>query len=93
MVTKKKHMGSSLDDFLSEEGLLEETEAVAIKRVIAHQLQQTMKKKHLTKTMLANRMNTSRSALDRLFDPQNESVTLTTLNKAATALGKRLNVV
>jgi antitoxin HicB len=89
---KTKNLGSHFDDFLKQEGLLEETEAVAIKRVIAFQLEKTMKHHHLTKTMMAKKMNTSRSALDRLFDPGNDSVTLVTLNKAASALGRRLKV-
>ena len=67
---KKKHIGSSFDDFLAEENMLEESEAVAIKRVIAHQIEAVMKKKHLTKTVLAQKMHTSRSALERLFDPE-----------------------
>ena len=92
MVAKNKSVGSSFDDFLSEEGILESSEAVAIKRVIAHQIEQAMKKKHLTKSVLAKKMNTSRSALERLFDPENKSVTLNTLNKAAAALGKKLEV-
>jgi DNA-binding Xre family transcriptional regulator len=92
MNIKQKNLGSHFDDFLKQEGLLEETEAVAIKRVIAFQLEKTMKHRHLTKTMMAKKMNTSRSALDRLFDPGNDSVTLVTLNKAASALGRRLKV-
>ena len=92
MNTKKKHIGSSFDDFLAEENILDETEAVAIKRVIAHQIQAAMKRKRLTKSMLAKKMHTSRSALERLFDPDNKSVTLSTLNKAALALGKKLEV-
>jgi len=91
-MTKQNHIGSSFDEFLSEENLLEETEAVAIKRVITHQLETIMKQKHLTKTMLAKRMHTSRSSLERLFDPANKSVTLVTLNKAAAAMGKKLEV-
>jgi predicted XRE-type DNA-binding protein len=92
MVTKNTNIGSSLDDFLTEEGIREQVEAVAIKRVITYQIEQTMKKKHLTKTMMAKRMHTSRSAIERLFDPENESVTLTTLSKAAHALGKKLQI-
>jgi predicted XRE-type DNA-binding protein len=92
MNTKLRHIGSDFDDFLKDEGILEETEAVAIKRVITYQIEKAMKHRHFTKTMMAKRMHTSRSALDRLFDPENESVTLVTLNKAASALGRKLKV-
>ena len=92
MKTRKKQVGSSFDAFLSEENLLEETEAVAIKRAIAYQIEIAMKQKHLTKSTLATRMKTSRSSIERLFDPENKSVTLLTLNKAASALGKKLEV-
>lgn len=92
MTQKDKHIGSNFDSFLDEEGILEDCETKAIKRVIAFQLEIIMKEKHLSKTLLAKRMHTSRSAVDRLFDPVNESVTLHTLNKAATALGKKLKV-
>lgn len=89
---KHKHLGSDFDDFLREEGTVEHTEIVAIKRVIAYQLQNAMYRKHMTKSIMATRMQTSRSAIERLFDPENESVTLVTLNKAALILGKRLKV-
>ncbi|MDU9048428.1 MAG: XRE family transcriptional regulator [Candidatus Electrothrix sp. Rat3] len=87
-----KHIGSSFDDFLEEEGLLAETEAVAIKRVIAYQVNQTMKAQKLSKVAMAQKMNTSRSALDRLLDPKNTSITLQTLERAAHAVGKRLRI-
>ena len=87
-----KHIGSKFDDFLDEEGLLAETEAVATKRVIAFQLRELMKKQKLTKVQLAKRMNTSRSALERLLDPDNVSVTLLTLERAAKALGKSIRI-
>ena len=89
---KETHLGSNFDDFLAEEGLLEETETVAIKRVIAFQVEQLMKEKKLTKTEMSRRMRTSRAALERLLDPANESVTLQTLERAARALGKRLQI-
>jgi hypothetical protein len=92
MVARNRHIGSSLDDFLNEEGLLAETEATALKRVVAFQLQKAMKERHVTKTQMAVRMHTSRSAIERLFDPENDSMTLVTLNKAATALGKKLKI-
>jgi len=89
---KNEHVGSNFDDFLSEEGLLAEAEAVAIKRVIAYQVEQLMKEQNLTKTEMSRRMNTSRAALDRLLDPANQSITLQTLDRAARALGKRLQL-
>ena len=88
----KKHIGGSFDEFLAEEGLLERTEAVAVKRVVAFQVEQLMKKKKLTKTAMSHRMRTSRAALERLLDPENQSVTLQTLDRAARALGKRLHI-
>lgn len=87
-----KHIGSSFDDFLEEEGLLAETEAVAIKRVIAYQVAELMKSQNMSKVAMAKRMKTSRSALDRLLDPENTSITLQTLEHAAHAIGKRLRI-
>lgn len=87
-----KHLGSDFDSFLDEEGLLEEAEAVATKRVLAYQIAQTMKEQKLTKAAMARRMKTSRSALDRLLDPAIPSVTLLTIERAARALGRRLHV-
>lgn len=89
---RNAHEGSTLDDFLREEGLYEEATALAIKEVIARQLSGAMRKLRLTKTELAERLHTSRAALDRLLDPANESVTLATLLRAADALGLRLQV-
>lgn len=89
---KNKHKGSSFDAFLEEEGIRSEVQATAIKRVLAYQIAEEMKRKKLSKTELAVRMNTSRSALDRLLDPSNKSVTLATLERAANALGKKLVV-
>ena len=86
------HLGSNFDDFLVEEGILAETEAVAIKRVIAFQVAQLMEEQSLTKTAMAERMKTSRAALNRLLDPANKSVTLQTLESAALALEKRLQI-
>lgn len=88
----KKHIGSKFDDFLKEEKLLEQVQAAAIKRVIAFQIEREMKLKKLTKTEMASRMKTSRAALERLLDPDNASVTLFTLERAASALGKKLKV-
>lgn len=87
-----KHIGSSFDDFLEETGALAETNAVAIKRVIAWEIQQKIELEHISKSTMAKRMNTSRSALDRLLDPNNTSVTLHTLDNAAKALGKTLKI-
>ena len=89
---KEEHLGGTLDDFLEEEGLLAEAEAVAIKRVIAYQISQLMEDQRLSKAEMSRRMRTSRASVDRLLDPNNESATLITLEKAALALGKRLQV-
>ena len=89
---KNRHIGSNFDDFLREEGLLAEAEATAIKRVIAHQIATEMGARSISKSALARKMQTSRSALDRLLDPGNASVTLITLESAALALGKKLKV-
>jgi len=87
---KKTHLGSTLDDFLKEDRLLEV--ATATKRVIAHQIAMEMKRRRLTKMAMASRMKTSRAALDRLLDPDNPSVTIGTLESAAAALNRRLTV-
>ncbi len=89
---KDKHLGSSFDDFLEEEGLSADAEAAAIKRVIAYQIELEMKQAKLSKTAMAEKMHTSRTALDRLLDPTNVSVTLQTLERAALAIGKKLKV-
>jgi antitoxin HicB len=87
-----KHKGTDFDAFLKEEGLSAEVESVAAKRVLAYQFEAAMKKRRLSKVSMAKRMQTSRSALDRLLDPENSSVTLQTLEKAAIVLGKRLKI-
>ena len=89
---KNKHLGSDFDDFLQDEALLAEAEATAIKRVLAYQIQKEMEERQLTKSALAKLMNTSRSSLDRLLDPNNPSVTLVTMESAAIALGKKLKI-
>jgi DNA-binding Xre family transcriptional regulator len=89
---RKGRMGSSFDDFLKETGIYEEVTAAAIKRVIARQLDALMKEQDLSKTELAKRMNTSRAQLDRLLDPENDSVTLATLTRAAHAVGRNLRM-
>ena len=87
-----KHLGSDFDDFLREEGLLEEAEAVASKRILAYQIAQAMEQRKLTKAAMARQMGTSRSSLDRLLDPQVPSVTLLTIERAARVLGKRVRI-
>lgn len=81
-----------MDEFLAEEGFLAEAEAIAVKRVLAFQLAQLMSEQQVSKAEMARRMNTSRSAVDRLLDPQSDAATLSTLEKAAIALGRRLHV-
>ncbi len=93
-MTKKKHpnIGSTLDDLLREDGTLDEVNAAALKRVIALQIEDEMRRRKITKSALARRMHTSRMAVDRLLDTTNGSVTLSTLGRAASALGRRLSV-
>jgi hypothetical protein len=85
-------IGSSFDDFLAEEGIREEVEDLALKEIIADQIAAAMKKEGITKSRMATRMRTSRRQLDRLLDPTNHSVTLLTLRRAASALGRTLRV-
>ncbi len=92
MAKNNKHIGSSLDDLLGETGELAEVNAVAIKRVIAWQISQKMTAEKISKKKMAEIMATSRSALDRLLDPTNTSVTLNTLDNAARAIGKTLQI-
>ncbi len=87
-----KHIGSDFDDFLAEQGLAEEVSATALKRVIAWQIEQAMKEQHLSKKNLAERMHTSRSALNRALDQNDGSMTLATLAAAARALGRRVEI-
>ena len=86
------HTGGSLEDFLQESGDLQEAEAVAIKRVVAWQLEAARRSSHLTKRAMAKGLQTSRSQLERLFDPDNAGVTLGTMVKAANVVGKRLEI-
>lgn len=86
----RDHSGSTFDSFLEEQGIREEVEAVAIKRVLAWQLEQAMQEQKKTKQAMAKQLHTSRSQLDRLLDPQNISVTLDTITRAARVLGKRV---
>ena len=85
-------IGSSFDDFLDGEGISEEVESGAIKKIIAYQLREVIEKENISKTALAIRLETSRAAIDRLLDPENESITLLTLKKAANVLGKKLRL-
>ena len=87
-----EHIGSRFDDFLEEESILENTTAVAVKRVIAWQITREMQSQKLTTTAMAEKMHTSRAALNRLLDDRDTSLTLTTLASAATALGKKLRI-
>lgn len=88
----KKHIGSSFDDFLKEEGLFEEATSHAIKRVIAWQLAEAMQAKKISKAEMARRMNTSRTQVQRFLDPENDSIQLDTIQKAAAIVGKRLTI-
>jgi hypothetical protein len=92
MKLKKEHIGSSVEDFLEEEGLLEESTARAIKAVIAWQLAEQMKTKRMSKKRLAELMKTSRAQIDRILDPDKGNVTIETLQRAANLLGRRVRV-
>jgi antitoxin HicB len=91
-MAKNPHTGSSFDDFLAEDGILEECTATAIKRVLARQIEEEMKQLHLSKTAMAKRMKTSRSQLDRLLDADNTGITLEIMQRAASVVGRRLEV-
>ena len=87
----KKHMGSSLDDFLKGEGIFEEAQAQAVKEVVAWQLAEAMKKKKISKARMAALLKTSRTQVDRLLDPKSD-ITLSSLQRAAAMVGRRLTV-
>ena len=89
---KRQHIGSDFDDFLKQQGLLAECEAGALKRVVAWQLEQEMKRRRISRAKLASRMKTPRDVLDRLFAADESSVTLQVLERAALALGRKLKV-
>jgi antitoxin HicB len=89
---KKRNIGSSFDSWLREEGIYEEVSANAIKRVLARQVEAAMREKKFSKAQMARRMHTSRAALDRLLDPENDGITLSTLQKAASALGREVRL-
>ena len=86
------HAGSYFDDFLHEQGIFEEVNAQAVKKVISWQIAEEMKRQGLSKVMMAKRMGTSRSSLERLLDPDNDALALSTLTRAASVLGKEVQV-
>jgi len=87
-----KHRGSRFDDFLAEEGLLEECTAAAVKTVLAMEMADAMKAENITKSALVGRMHTSRSQLDRILDPKETGTSIDALTRAAVAMGKRLEI-
>jgi antitoxin HicB len=89
---KNRHVGSSFDSFLEEEGVKEEVHGVAQKRVIAWQLEEAMRALGLTKVEMAERMQTSRTQVDRVLDPDNDKVRLDTIQRAARAVGRELRI-
>lgn len=91
-MVNEKFIGSSFESFLEQEKIAGEVNSGAIKKIISYQLEDALKKANISKTEFASRMNTSRAAVNRLLNPANDSVTLQTLAKAASALGKRLTV-
>ncbi|CDE92593.1 putative uncharacterized protein [Fusobacterium sp. CAG:815] len=86
----KKHVGSNFDNFLEEESILQESEAVALKRVIAYALEEKMKADNISVNRLAKELETSRTAICRILDPENTSITLNTIEKVAKYLGKKI---
>lgn len=88
----KKYIGSNFDDFLEEEGFLQESEAIAIKRVIAYALEKKMIEDKISVNRLAKELSTSRTAISRILDPKNTSITLNTIEKVAKFLGKRITL-
>jgi antitoxin HicB len=91
-MTHNPHAGSDFDDFLREEGLYEECSEIAIKRVLARQLAEEMKQKKITKTEMATKMQTSRAQLDRLLDPEKTGVSIDTIQRAASVVGRQLRI-
>jgi antitoxin HicB len=87
---KRKHLGSNFEDFLAEEGILEECRASAIKFKLARELEKAMADRNITKAEMARKLKTSRTGVDRLLDPANTSITLNTMAKVANLLGKRM---
>lgn len=91
-MTRNPHFGSSLEDFLEAEGILEEATEHAIKAVVAWQLRARMERQHITKSALARKLHTSRTQIDRVLDPKNDDVTVATLRKAAEAVDLKLKL-
>jgi antitoxin HicB len=91
MKSKNRHIGSSLDELLKEEGIFEEATARAVKEVLAWQLAQAMKRKKISKTRMAALLKTSRTQVDRLLDPEHD-VTLSSLQRAAAIVGRRVSI-
>ena len=89
-MTNKKYIGSNFDEFLKEENLLQESEAIAIKRVIAYALEQKIKEDNISINRLAKELETSRTAISRILAPENTSITLNTIEKVAKYVGKRI---
>ena len=92
MVTKNPHIGSTLEDFLKEEGIYEGATNYAIKRVLAWQVEKAMQDQGITKVEMARRMGTSRAHLNRLLDPENDKVQLDTVQRAAAAVGRKIRM-
>jgi hypothetical protein len=92
MEMNEKAVGSSFDDFLASEGILNEVTALAHKRVLAWKIAQAMQNQKVTQVEMARRMRTSRTAIQRLLDPENPSITLDTLGRATNALGLKLEI-
>ena len=92
-MSKNPHIGSSLEDFLNEEGIYEDATNYAVKRVLAWQVEQAMRDQGITKVEMARRMGTSRAHLDKLLDPENDKVQLDTVQRAAEAVGRRVRLV
>lgn len=91
-MAQNPHEGASFDDFLKEEGIYEACTLIAVKRVLAWEIQKAMDEQHLTKTAMAKRMATSRSQLDRLLDPEKTGVSLETIGRAAAVIGRQLQI-
>ena len=91
-MSSNPHIGSSFEDFLKEEGIYDEVTAHAVKRVIAWQIERAMKEQGITTTEMARRMRTSRPQVVRLLDPDNDKVQLDTVQRAATAVGRKLKI-
>jgi antitoxin HicB len=91
-MSKNPHRGSSFEDFLKEEGLQERCTAIALKRILALQIEKEMQRQHITKSAMALKMRTSRSQLDRLLDPEKTGVSLEIMQRAAAVVGRELRV-